>query len=213
MLTRAGLGLALLAQVIAPPQSAWERAQGLAPGADRAQALVRALGELEEPSQLARAYELGFEEFMNQVRAYHMEEALPLAEALHASATAGWSASCLALASTRTGAFGRAREVLQTQLARTAPGELRASLQERLGLASLGAGRERQARRELGSAFAWGSSNAGVVLGKLALEAGRLPEARAVFRGVLEGEPSQSWARRGWALSMLPAPRRDDPAP
>lgn len=179
------------------------RARGLAPGEARARMLVLALDEVEGDA-LQDCLVLAFEEFRNQTRAFRMDLALPLAEKMHARAQADWSAMSLALASTRVGDSARARSILEAQLAVSPEGQARFTILERLGLALLGAGEETLARRQLGGAFAEGSSNAGVVLADMALRAGRPEAARALFRALLDEEPAQSWAHRGWGLSMLP---------
>ncbi len=189
----------------APPRSALVQARELAPGEARARALVRALEETSAFG-LDECLALAFEEFLNQARAYRMDLALPLAEGMHARARADWSAMSLGLACTRAGLNARAEEVLREQLALSEDGPDQAALMERLGLAYLGAGQEARARRELGAALARGSSNAGVVLGMLSLRQGRPEAARALFRSILDEEPAQSWAHRGWGLSMVPRP-------
>lgn len=174
----------------------------LEPGPERSHALTELL-PLVGAERLQPLLVAAFEEFMHHNRAYRLELSRPLAEAMHSRAEATWSAMSLALVSTRDGDSTRAREVLRQQLARTPEGVETYELRERLGLAILGAGEERLARAPLGSAFARGSSNAGVVLGRLALSHGRLERARALFRSLLDEEPPQSWALRGWGLSML----------
>ena len=189
-------------------EDAWTRAQDLAPGEVRAGVLLTALEAVGE-GELEACLQMAYAEFLNETLAYRLDLSLPLAEAMHRRAQAGWSAMCLGLSHTRSGNSARAREVLGAQLARTPEGVLQSDLLERLGLAALGAGDERAARIHLGSALARGSNNAGVVLGKLALDRGRLDEARNLFRPLLEEEPSQSWAHRGWGLSMLPTSVRN----
>jgi len=191
------------------PQDAWQRARGLAPGAARAEALLVALGEVG-PGELAACLQVSYEEFLNETRAYRLDLALPLAEAMHRRALAPWSAISLALASSRAGRPERAREVLLEQLGRATDRVTEYDLLERLGLVALGAGDRQEARKFLGAAFARGSANAGVVLARLALAEGRRETSRAVFRSLLGEEPSQSWAHRGWGLSMLPG---TEPAP
>lgn len=190
-----GLGLALL---VGAPRVA---RQDPAPPA-----LEARLVQLRDapPEELGSVLQAAFGEFMAHVRGYELDAARQLAEGMHDRADAPWSAMSLALVSTRAGDTPRAYEVLSLQLARTPEGPDRHALLERLGLARLGAGEEAGALGPLGSAFARGSSNAGVVLGRIALREGRLGEARAVFRTLLEQEPPQSWALRGWGLSMLP---------
>ncbi len=187
----------------ATAQDSWDRARELAPGKARAEALLGALDEVGE-EELPACLEVAWEEFRNETRAYRLDLALPLAEAMHRRAEAPWSAVSLALASTRAGRSERAREVLLAQLRTTAGGPTEYELLERVGLAALGAGNEQEARKFLGAAFARGSANAGVVLGRLALAEARREQSKALFRSLLDEEPSQSWAHRGWGLSMLP---------
>lgn len=184
-------------------QSTLSRAQELAPGQLRAEVLTEALDSVGE-SELQGCLEIAYDEFLNQVRAFRLDLALPLAEGMFRRSEAPWSAISLALASTRAGRFERSREVLVEQLRRTPDGPLRPDLLERLGLVALGSGETQEARKHLGAAFARGSANAGVVLGRMALAEGDRDEARVVFRSLLGEEPSQSWAHRGWGLSMLP---------
>ena len=185
--------------------TAAEEVLALEPGPERSRALVQLLGSVE-PEGLQPVLVAAFDEFMHHNRAYRLELSIPLAEAMHGRAGATWSAMSLALVSTRYGDSARARVVLRQQLDRTPEGVEAYELRERLGLAILGAGEERLARAPLGSAFARGSANAGVVLGRLALSHGRQERARALFRSLLDEDPPQSWALRGWGLSML-APR------
>jgi hypothetical protein len=183
--------------------SALSRARQLAPGRARARALMVAL-ESVAADALPACLELSFEEFLNQTRAFQFELALPLAEAMHRRARAPWSASSLALAATRSGSPAEAQAVLREQLDLDLDREDRTNLLERIGLASLAAGEQDRARRELGAAFTRGSANAGVVLGRMDLQEGHLRRSRAIFRSLLDRDQGQSWARRGWGLSMLP---------
>jgi len=184
-------------------EDAWQRAQALESGEERALALEAALAEVS-PEELPACLQLAFEEFLAATRGFRTDLALPLAEAMHARAGATWSAMSLALVSTRVGRGARAREVLAAQLEITPEGVDRFELLERLGLALLGAGDRRGAHAGLGAAFTRGSSNAGVVLGRLALAGGQRKRARALFRTLLDEERGRSWALRGWGLSMLP---------
>ncbi len=198
------LGAGAGQEVLSPaPEGPFELAQALAPGEARAHALIEALPTLEG-AELQAGLRLAFDEFVNQTSAYRMDLALPLAEEMHARAQADWSAMSYSLACTRAGRSTLARRLLLTQLERSPDGPQRYALLERLGLAALGAQDIHLARQALGSAFAEGSNNAGVVLGALALREGRTNVARSVFRGLLEDQPAQSWAHRGWGLSMLP---------
>ena len=163
--------------------------------------------ETVEDAELSGLLQLAFGEFMVQTREYHLEAARQLAEDMHARARAGWSAMSLALVCTRSGDSSRAEEILRLEIARTPEGPSQFELLERLGLAIQGGGDEAAALGPLGSAFARGSGNAGVVLGRIALREGRTLEARAIFRTLLTEDPPQSWALRGWGLSMLPPAR------
>lgn len=174
---------------------------------DRVDELTEALAECSD-ADLSAVLQESFGVFMEETRAYRLAAARRLAEGMHARSRAGWSAMSLALISTRAGDSTRAREVLEAQIQITPEGPDQYELLERLGLAIQGAGDERSALGPLGSAFARGSSNAGVVLGRIALREGRVEQARAIFRTLLTQDPPQSWALRGWGLSMLPS--RDD---
>ncbi|MFT7668321.1 MAG: tetratricopeptide (TPR) repeat protein [Planctomycetota bacterium] len=169
----------------------------------RVSAYCQALANVNA-AELGQLLQPAFNEFMTQNQAFQLEPAQALAEAMHSRARATWSAMSLALVSTRAGASDRAEEVLREQLAGTLEGPDKIALLERLGLALQGAGFERRALGPLGSSFARGSRDAGVVLGRIALRQGRLDHARAIFRSLLDEEPSPSWALRGWGLSMLP---------
>lgn len=161
--------------------------------------------------ELSTVLQEAFAVFMERTRAFDLESSRILAEAMHSRALAGWSAMSLALISTRSGDSLRARDVLEEQIARTPEGPAQYELLERLGLAIQGAGYEARAMGPLGSAFARGSANAGVVLGRIALREGQLGQARAIFRTLLTQDTPQSWAHRGWGLSMLPPDTRSAP--
>lgn len=165
--------------------------------------LVRRI-ESATQEQLGPMLREGFDQMMVEVRAYNDVRARRLAEALHARAAATWSAMSLALVSTRMGDSERATRVLREAipLAPTAADEY--GLLERLGLVLQASGDEEAARGPFGSAYARGSANAGVVLGRIALRDGQMGQARAIFRTLLHEDPPQSWALRGWGLSMLP---------
>ncbi len=152
-----------------------------------------------------------FSRFRGEVDAWRLDGALHLAEALHRRAAATWSAMSLALLQTRLGLGDAAEATLSQQLARTGPGAERRDLLERLGLARLGAGRRGEALSALGRAWYSGSTNAGQVLGALALSGGQAAEARRLFGALLAvpapgaGARAQTppWALRGWGLAMV----------
>lgn len=192
-----------------PSADDWRAIPGMETADERVAAFVDSLARVDD-GELSGVLQLAFEEFLSLTRSYRLELARTLAEAMHARAAAGWSAMSLALIATRSGDSARAQQVLELEIARTPEGPRQYELLERLGLALQGAGNEPAALGPLGSAFARGSSNAGVVLGRIALREGRLGQARAIFRTLLIQDPPQSWALRGWGLSMLP---RDPRAP
>lgn len=172
-------------------------------GEARAAYLVEALERAAE-STLGPLIQEGFDELLLEVKAFRGASAKALAEALHRRAGAVWSAMSLALISTQTGDSDRATEVLRSAIEGASDPREEYDLLERLGLALQGSGQERRALAPLGSAFARGSVNAGVVLGRIALREGRLRQARAIFRTLLDEDPPPSWALRGWGLAMLP---------
>jgi hypothetical protein len=184
-----------------------DQALSMAPGESRARILTELLPRVPA-SRLQDCLVAGFEDFMGQSRVFRLDLSRPLAEAMHGRAAATWSAMTLALICTRDGLAARAQEVLLEQLERTPEGVEHYELLERLGLARLGAGDETGSLAPLGAAFARGSANAGVVLGRLELHAGHLGRARSLFRSLLDEDPPQSWALRGWGLSMVPSRNR-----
>lgn len=195
--------LALSGAGLQSPHQDTDRVLSLEPGEERAQALIELLPRAPA-ERLRGCLVAAFEDFMAQSRAFRLDLSRPLAEAMHGRAEATWSAMTLALISTRAGDSSRAQGVLREQLRRTPEGVEHYELLERLGLARLGAGDSTGALAPLGAAFARGSANAGVMLGRLELRAGRSGRARSIFRSLLDEEPPQSWALRGWGLSMVP---------
>jgi hypothetical protein len=209
------LGLSLMSGMADDPvlpqpwtaQEATDPAQ--APEAEVApQTIEELLIELERASgeTLKKSQAKSFARFTQEVEAYNGWNAQRIAEGMHRRAEASWSAMTLALVSTRLGDSERATRVLRDAIEVETNPVTQYELYERLGLAHMGAGREMQARGPLGSAFRRGSVNAGVVLGRIELRDGRMPQARAIFRTLLDKEPPASWALRGWGLSMLPPP-------
>ncbi|MFT7486188.1 MAG: hypothetical protein ACI9F9_002043 [Candidatus Paceibacteria bacterium] len=176
---------------------------------DDHQALLKQL-QSAEGQDLSQAWQKGFEQMMVEIRAYRAAPARALAEAMHQRAQATWSAMSLALICTRMGDSASATRVLREAVERSTNKQEQYELLERLGLALRGAGFDKDAQGPLGSAFARGSANAGVVLGRIALQEGRRGQARSIFRTLLPADPPQAWALRGWGLSMLPT--RQDPA-
>lgn len=193
---------------------AWIAARALEPGPAGERALFAALREVGAQDEQA-CLVLAFERFQALMDAFRLERALPLAEAMFARRPAGWSAVNLARALTRAGRHVEARAVLTAQIERDSDPASLVALHDERALAALGAGDERAGERDLGYAWARGSPNAGVVLGQRALTAGLRERARAIFRTLLDAEPPEAWALRGWGLSMVRPPRSGagDPHP
>ncbi len=184
----------------------WLAAEVLAPSPLRALAARKGLEELGGPVSSERirlAWEIGVEE----ARALRLEGALDLQTALHQRSAAAWSASDLALTLSRLGRFAEADKVLQEQIAREeAQGASAADLWAGRGTFALGAGDEARGRDYLGVGLMRGSTDAGVVLARLDLEQGRLPEARAGFRALMLADEVHPWALRGFGIAHLPEP-------
>lgn len=194
--------LALLLLTASTPQGVDELRQLPTPE-ERATALEARLAVAPEP-EIPGLLQLGFEEFLAAAEAYRADLAVPLAEAMHARARAPWSAMSLALISRRAGRSERELAVLEEALEAAEDPVTRRDLLVSLGHARLVAGATEPGLSALGSAFCRGSSNAGVVLGRMALREGRPRQARAIFRTLLRDDPPPSWALRGWGLSLLP---------
>jgi hypothetical protein len=73
------------------------------------------------------------------------------------------------------------------------------------GIAAQGFGDDRAARDHLGRALALGSEDAGLVLARMDLVAGRRAAARVGFRAHILNQPPPDWAWRGWGTTLLPA--------
>lgn len=152
-----------------------------------------------------------FTRFVERVEAFDLERAEALVRALHERDRGAWSAESLSMLLGRADRFDEARRVLDDQLLRTPAGESRNALLKTRALSTLGAGHTEQARRELGAALLHGSSDAAVVLSRLALSAGELERARVLSRPQLALDPAPAWALRSFGLSMLP-PAGDSPS-
>jgi hypothetical protein len=191
----------------------WLAAEVLGGGPMRARAAREALeagGGAISPERVRMAWEIGVAE----ARALRLDAARGLQAALHQRFLATWSAMDLALTETKLGAYERADAVLAEQIVREVQaGQATGELWARRGTLTLGSGDELRARDYLGFGRAQGSLDAGVILAKLDLDRGRLPEALAGFRALLLDDDPSPWARRGWGLALLPdgndRPRRD----
>ncbi|MEM7309759.1 MAG: hypothetical protein AAF682_23995 [Planctomycetota bacterium] len=185
-------------------EESWLAAEVLEASPARSQAALSALAG--SPAQLSGqrvrlAWEIGVEE----ARALRLEGAQAIQAALHERYLAVWSAMDLALTESRLGAYEAADRVLAAQIAREGEaGRPTVDLWSQRGTLALGSGDEERARDYLGFARARGSSNAGVVLARLDLDRGKLPEARAGFRALLLDPEPSPWAPRGWGLALLP---------
>ncbi len=187
----------------------WFAAAVLPIGAQRDQAVVVALGPLENaerdaklsPSRVRLANDVGVE----AANALRYDDALAIQRNLHRRLHEVWSALNLAITDMRAGLVDEGESVLADQIALgTANAEDLAMMWEQRGIASIGAGFETRGRTALGHALMWGSTNALVVLARLDLAAGNDSEARTGFRAALCQNPDSDWARRGFGLSLLP---------
>lgn len=201
------ISLALLALLAGAQSPDFDAVRALAPGKERALALVEILPAVPEP-RLGDALQLGFEEFLAAAGRYDSEIALPLAEAMHARADAPWSAMSLSLIHTRCGDPSRGADVLRKAIVKAPDSATKRDLVAALGLALVVSGEREPGMAAFGSAFCRGSDNAGVVLGRLALREGKLERARSIFRTLLRSTPPPAWALRGWGLSLLPRSAR-----
>jgi tetratricopeptide (TPR) repeat protein len=193
------------------PREHWFLADLLPRGPERAEAVLRAL---EAPSTLARWQSfLAWSTALDGARGLRFEEfALPIQLALHARYQAEWSASDLALTYKSLGEYDEADRILAEAIEREdAAGRIPRNLWEQRGILALGSGDEPRARDYLGKALALGSDDAGLLLSRLDLMAGRTERARAGFRALILGSPPPDWAWRGWGMTLLP-PASDRPA-
>lgn len=168
---------------------------------------VRDTRGAERPAALNAA----FARFVERIDAYELDAAEALIRAMHEREHASWSAESYSMLLGRADRFDEARRILDEQIERSTTDEERRALLETRALSTLGAGHIDLARREFGVAMLLGSSDAAVVLGRLALSAGRLERARCISRVQLSEQPAPAWAMRAWGLSMLP-PAGDSPS-
>jgi tetratricopeptide (TPR) repeat protein len=184
----------------------WLLADLMAPGPERAR-LVRAA--LESPSTLSNwqvvlAWSVGVDE----ARALRLaESALPIQRVLHERNHASRSAEDLAQTYRALDRREEAEQVLREAIAQEeATGRQAPALWEERGLCALGFGDEPGARDYLGRALAQGSREAGLVLARMDLLAGRSQTARRGFQALILTEPPLDWAWRGWGTTLLPPP-------
>jgi tetratricopeptide (TPR) repeat protein len=193
------------------PREHWFLADLLPRGPERARAVLRAL---EAPSNLARwQFILAWNTAVDGARGLRFEEfALPIQLALHARYQAEWSALDLALTYKSMGEHAEADRILAEAIEREdAAGRTTRNLWEQRGILALGSGDEARARDYLGKALAFGSDDAGLLLSRLDLMAGRTERARAGFRALILASPPPDWAWRGWGMTLLP-PASERPA-
>ena len=182
----------------------WFLADLLPAGAERARVVLTAL---ETPAPLADWQALlAWNTAVDEVRALRIEEtALPIQLDLHERYDADWSAGDLALTYMALGQGDAAVGVLERAIERVrAGGGNLAALLERRGIQALGFGDETAARDYLGLALAMRSDDAGLLLSRLDLLAGRMEAARRGFQALVLGRPPPDWAWRGWGMALLP---------
>jgi len=185
--------------------------QGSAPAAE-VDSQVDGLSDLDLIQAVDQATDEGlgatlrpaFDRFIERVDDFRLEQAEALIAVMHRRSQASWSAQSLATLLGRADRFDDAFAALDDQLTRTPYGPERKELIKARALLTLGAGDVTRSKRELGAALIEGSSDAGVVLGFLAISEGQLDRARTLSRALLKLDPAPAWARRSWGLSMLP---------
>lgn len=184
----------------------WLLADLLPPGPQRARLVLTAL---QAPSALSYwQVLLAWNAAVDEARALRLaESALPIQLALHEHSRAPWSAEDLALTYRALDRCEAADEVLLEVIElEEAAGRRVPGLWEKRGINALGFGNEPTARDYLGRALAQGSNDAGLVLARMDLTAGRTRSARRGFQALILTEPPQDWAWRGWGTTLLPAP-------
>lgn len=200
------------------PRASWIAVEVLPLGARRERALLAALETLGAPQpgapQLAGwRLTLAWDTWLAAAEALRFENALPIAQRVHADQAAPWSVFSFALTATRAGAYDEAERALLVQLGvPDLDRKTRGALENQLGTLALGRGRERQARSWYGLAMLSGSVDAVASVARLDLAAGQSEAARAGFRRALTQPEPGPWARRGWGLSLLPARAGTDSA-
>jgi hypothetical protein len=187
----------------------WFLADLMPPGPGRARVVLAAM---EVPTALADwQVLLAWNVAVDEARALRFEEtALPIQLHLHERFQAGWSADDLALTYKSLGRWQAADEVLARAIERErSQGGRPAALWERRGIQALGSGDETAARDYLGLALAQGSDDAGLLLSRLDLMAGKREGARQGFQALILGAPPPDWAWRGWGMALLPPPHAE----
>lgn len=188
------------------PREQWFLADVLPAGAERAAAVRLAL---TDPAPLQRwQFLLAWNTAVDEARALrHAEATLPIQLELHSRYQAEWSALDLALTYKALGEREAADRVLAEGIAREeAAGRRPHALWESRAIVALGFGDEATSRDYLGRALALGSDDAGLLLARLDLMAGRVEAARRGFRALILGRLPPDWAWRGWGTTLLPAP-------
>ena len=183
----------------------WFLADVLPNGPERAEIVLAALGgagELEHWQVL-----LAWNTSVEEARALRLAgTAVAIQEELDRRCAADWSAIDLALTLRLLGKPAQADGVLAGAIERAgAAGQPTADLWSQRGIVALGAGDESAGRDYLGRALALGSEDAGLVLARLDLVAGRPVAARRGFRPSILRTPQADWALRGWGMALLPA--------
>jgi tetratricopeptide (TPR) repeat protein len=184
------------------PGEGWIAAQVAGPGPTRVRAMDEALSQASAENLRVRL-ERGQEVSEEDARGLHLDWALDEARLIHEYAPDGRTASLLARVLGLRGEHGEAAKVLEHQVAATRESAERAGLLAELGKARIAAGADAAALRELGAALALGSQDAGYSLATRALSRGEIARARALFRALLEEEPSAAPAQRGYGLALL----------
>ncbi|MFT7676107.1 MAG: hypothetical protein ACI8QC_000074 [Planctomycetota bacterium] len=188
-------------------------AAALDSGLARAQALAQLLVLPGLDARQMYEYQtLGYAAFLEDHDRFAALPARLIAEAMHSTAQATWSAFCVEGISRRYGDHDRAIAVIDERLLAVAQAgtiQEQAELLERRAISAMGANRKPLAEASLGRALRLGGQDALQILGKIALDAGRREEACRLFSALLarsqaRGDEAAPWALRGWGVSLLP---------
>jgi hypothetical protein len=146
---------------------------------------------------------------VDSARAQRFDLALAIQSELHRRYRQVWSTIDLGVTLRLSGDYAGADRVFADQIElEGGAGRSTGELWNRRGINALGSGDGARGRDHLGRALAMGSDDAGVVLARLDLAAGRVASARAGFRALTLTDDPGPWALRGWGLSLLPARER-----
>ena len=183
------------------PGEAWLAAQVVAQGSFRVRATLAALAEGDPDG---RRGELARRVLAEDLLGPPLPESEALARALVDAGGGAPSVRDLARVLAREGRLDEARAEVARGAASDPSSEAELLLAE--GEVELAAGRDVEAARALGGAWARGSAEAGLLLARRALTAGDAARARALGRAAALGPAGPARGLRAWGLASLPPP-------